>query len=112
MRIEHCFRDWKSHLGLRGLRLQVQTGTHSAAVDGIYLGLFDLAAVGQDRSPKAAPFFEQPRGVTATDTENPECPLDGSLSTPIPLGTRPERWIQILSRWCRSRIATLSSFSP
>src|SRR5256886_16602936 len=24
MRIEHCFRDWKSHLGLRGLRLQVQ----------------------------------------------------------------------------------------
>jgi hypothetical protein len=24
MQIEHCFRDWKSHLGLRGLRLEVQ----------------------------------------------------------------------------------------
>ena len=24
MQIEHCFRDWKSHLGLRGLRLKVQ----------------------------------------------------------------------------------------
>ncbi len=24
MQIEHCFRDWKSHLGLRGLHLQVQ----------------------------------------------------------------------------------------
>ena len=23
MQIEHCFRDWKSHLGLRGLHLQV-----------------------------------------------------------------------------------------
>jgi hypothetical protein len=24
MQIEHCFRDWKSHLGLRGLHLQVE----------------------------------------------------------------------------------------
>src|SRR5438874_11828951 len=24
MQIEQCFRDWKSHLGLRGLHLQVQ----------------------------------------------------------------------------------------
>ena len=63
MQIEHCFRDWKSHLGLRGLQLQVQKPARLLRL----LMAFTLAylftlLLGQDPlAQKARVFFECPR---------------------------------------------------
>ncbi len=64
MQIEHCFRDWKSHLGLRGLRLEVERAPRLLRL----LMAFTLAylltlLLGQDPlAEKARAYFEQPRG--------------------------------------------------
>jgi len=52
MQIEQCFRDWKSRLGLRGLRLQVNKFAHlSRFLMGFtlaYLIVFLLGTLGTD----------------------------------------------------------------
>ena len=63
MQIEHCFRDWKSHLGLRGLHLQVDKSRRLLRL----LMAFTLAyllvlLLGQDPlAASARPYFEVPR---------------------------------------------------
>lgn len=63
MQIEHCFRDWKSHLGLRGLHLEVERPQRLLRL----LMAFTLAylltlLLGQDPlAAKARVYFEQAR---------------------------------------------------
>ena len=63
MQIEHCFRDWKSHLGLRGLRLEVQKPERLLRL----LMAFTMAylitlLLGQDPlAQKLRPYFELQR---------------------------------------------------
>src|SRR6267143_710661 len=67
-----------------------EAGTHSAAADGIYLGLPSLAAVGPGSAGREATslFRATASARPSRHTENPECPLHGSLSTlRPPLGT-------------------------
>lgn len=65
MQIEQCFRDWKNHLGLRGLRLQVDRPQRLLRL----LMAFTLAylltlLLGQDPlAEKARPYFEAQRRV-------------------------------------------------
>ena len=49
MQIEHCFRDWKSHLGLRGLHLQVQKSERLLRLlMGFALAYLIVLLLGQD----------------------------------------------------------------
>jgi DDE family transposase len=118
MRIEHCFRDWKSHLGLRGLRLQVQKPERILRLlMGFTLAYLILLLLGQDPlAEKLRPFFEQPRRRDRHGTPKILSVLSMALyllSDPRWEQRARERWIQILSRLVAGRgIATLSSFSP
>jgi hypothetical protein len=118
MRIEHCFRDWKSHLGLRGLRLQVQKPERILRLlMGFTLAYLILLLLGQDPlAEKLRPFFEQPRQRDRHGTPKILSVLSMALyllSDPRWEQRARERWIQILSRLVAGRgIATLSSFSP
>jgi hypothetical protein len=118
MRIEHCFRDWKSHLGLRGLRLQVQKPERILRLlMGFTLAYLILLLLGQDPlAEKLRPYFEQPRHRDRHGTPK----ILSVLSIALYLLSDPhweqrarERWVQILSRLAAGRgIARLSSFSP
>jgi len=118
MRIEHCFRDWKSHLGLRGLRLQVQKPERILRLlMGFTLAYLLLLLLGQDPlAEKLRPYFEQPRRRDRHGTPKILSVLSMALyllSDPRWEQRTQERWIQILSRLVAGRgIATLSSFSP
>lgn len=49
MQIEHCFRDWKSHLGLRGLHLQVRNSERLLRLlIGFTLAYLIVLLLGQD----------------------------------------------------------------
>jgi hypothetical protein len=63
MRIEHCFRDWKSHMGLRGLQLQVQKPERiMRLMMGFTLAYLILLLLGQNPlTEKLRPYFEKPR---------------------------------------------------
>src|SRR5262249_5091545 len=63
MQLEHCLRDWKSHLGLRGLRLQVQKPERLLRLlMGFTLAYLITLLLGQDLQRKScAPNFEQQR---------------------------------------------------
>jgi len=71
MQIEHCFWDWKSHLGLRGLHLEVQKSERLLRL----LMAFTLAylftlLLGQDRlAQQARAFFEVPRRLPRHGTK-------------------------------------------
>jgi hypothetical protein len=118
MRIEHCFRDWKSHWGLRGLQLQVQkTERTLRLLMGFTLAYLLLLLLGQDPlAEKLRPYFEQPRRAARHGTQR----ILSVLSMAICLLLDPrweqrvrERWLKILSRLVAGRgVATLSSFSP
>jgi len=118
MRIEHCFRDWKSHLGLRGLRLQVQKPERILRLlMGFTLAYLLLLLLGQDPlAEKLRPYFEQPRRRDRHGTPKILSVLSMALyllSDPRWEQRTRERWMQILSRLAAGRgIATLSSFSP
>src|SRR5213082_571461 len=118
MRIEHCFRDWKSHLGLRGLRLQGQKPERILRLlMGFTLAYLLLLLLGQDPlAEKLRPYFEQPRRRDRHGTPKILSVLSMALyllSDPRWEQRTQERWIQILSRLVAGRgIATLSSFSP
>src|SRR5206468_794213 len=118
MCIVHCFRDWKRHLGLRGLRLHVQKPERILRLlMGFTLAYLLLLLLGQDPlAEKLRPYFEQPRRRDRHGTPKILSVLSMALyllSDPRWEQRTQERWIQILSRLVAGRgIATLSSFSP
>jgi hypothetical protein len=63
MQIEQCFRDWKSHLGLRGLHLQVQKSERLLRVlMGFTLAYLIVLLLGTDPlAERLRPYFEQER---------------------------------------------------
>ena len=60
MQIEQCFRDWKSHLGLRGLHLQVQKSERLLRVlMGFTLAYLIVLLLGTDPlAERLRPYFE------------------------------------------------------
>ena len=63
MQIEPCSRDWKSHLGLRGLHLQVRKSQRLLRLlMGFTLAYLIVLLLGQDPlARRRRPFFEQTR---------------------------------------------------
>jgi hypothetical protein len=118
MQIEHCFRDWKSHLGLRGLHLQVDKSRRLLRL----LMAFTLAyllvlLLGQDPlAEKARPYFEAPRRRPRHGTRK----VLSALSVALYLLAN-KRWasralhrlVEILSRIANGHgISQLTAFSP
>lgn len=118
MQIEHCFRDWKSHLGLRGLHLQVDKSQRLLRL----LMAFTLAyllvlLLGQDPlAEKARPYFEAPRRRPRHGTRKVLSALSVALYL---LGNKRwafralRRFVEILSRITNGRgVSQLTAFSP
>lgn len=72
MQIEHCFRDWKSHLGLRGLHLQVHIPERllRLLMRFTLAYLFTLLLGGTELAERARPFFELRRRRPRHRTSN------------------------------------------
>src|SRR5213080_802629 len=118
MQIEQCFRDWKSHLGLRGLHLQVDKSQRLLRL----LMAFTLAyllvlLLGQDPwAEKLRPFFEVKRHHPRHGT----CKTLSALSIALYLLADPRwsaparrRFLLILSRIANGRgVSSLTAFSP
>jgi len=118
MQIEHCFRDWKSHLGLRGLHLQVDKSRRLLRL----LMAFTLAyllvlLLGEDPlAEKARPYFETPRRRARHGTRKVLSALSVALymlATQRWASRALRRFIEILSRITNGRgISGLTAFSP
>jgi len=118
MQIEHCFRDWKSHLGLRGLHLRVDKSQRLLRL----LMAFTLAyllvlLLGQDPlAEKARPFFEVPRRRPRHGTRKVLSAL--SVALYLLANTRwasraLRRFVEIVSRITNGRgVSQLTAFSP
>jgi hypothetical protein len=118
MQIEQCFRDWKSHLGLRGLHLQVEKPQRLLRL----LMAFTLAyllvlLLGQDPlAERLRPYFEVPRRRPRHGTRK----VLSALSMALYLLADPRwgaqarrRFVQILSRITSGRgVSLLTAFSP
>jgi hypothetical protein len=118
MQIEHCFRDWKSHLGLRGLHLQVDKSPRLLRLlMGFTLAYLLLLLLGQDPlAEKIRPLFEQRRHHPRHGTNRVLSVLSIALyllSDPAWKQRARRRWKQILTRLTRGRgVALLPAFSP
>jgi hypothetical protein len=118
MQIEHCFRDWKSHLGLRGLHLHVNKSPRLLRLlMGFTLAYLLILLLGQDPlAEKIRPLFEQRRHHPRHGTERVLSVL--SIALYLLSDSRWEqrarkRWMQILARLAQGRgVALLPSFSP
>lgn len=118
MQIEQCFRDWKSHLGLRGLHLQVQKPERLLRLlMGFTLAYLLVLLLGRDPlAEKLRPFFEVPRRHPRHGTRK----VLSALSIALCLLADPRwstkahnRFTQILSRLAHGRgISLLTAFSP
>lgn len=117
MQIEQCFRDWKSHLGLRGLRLQVQKPERILRL----LMAFTLAylftlLLGQDPlAQQARPFFELQRRHPRHGTARVLSVLSMALymiSDPRWQRRAWDRLLRILSRLVRGRGVSLPLVLP
>jgi hypothetical protein len=118
MQIEHCFRDWKSHLGLRGLHLQVDKSARLLRLlMGFTLAYLIVLLLGQDPfAERLRPCFEQTRRCARHGTTRVLSVLSIALYL---LSDRRwaqqarERLLQILTRLARGRgVAMLSGSSP
>src|SRR2546429_899569 len=118
LQIEQCFRDWKSHLGLRGLHLQVQKSERLLRVlMGFTLAYLIVLLLGTDPfAEKLRPYFEQQRRKPRHGT----CKVLSVLSIALQV-LSDSRWeqrarkrlIEILARLARGRgVALLPAFSP
>jgi len=118
MQIEHCFRDWKSHLGLRGLHLQVRKSERLLRLLMAFtLAYLMVLLLGQDPlAQRLRPLFEQPRRHPRHGTKK----VLSVLSIALYL-LSDSRWEQamrkrlsvILSRLAQGRgVALLPAFSP
>jgi len=118
MQIEHCFRDLKSHLGLRGLHLQVRKSERLLRLlMGFTLAYLILLRLGQDPlAQRLRPLFEQTRRRPRHGTPR----VLSALSIALYL-LSDARWGQkarerlraLLSRLAQGRgVALLPAFSP
>ncbi len=118
MQIEQCFRDWKSHLGLRGLHLQVEKSQRLLRLlMGFTLAYLIVLLLGQD------PFAEQLRSHFEQQRRKPRHGTRRVLSVlSIALYLLSDsRWeqrarkrlIEILARLVQGRgVPLLPAFSP
>jgi Transposase DDE domain len=118
MQIEQCFRDWKSHLGLRGLHLQVEKSERLLRVlMGFTLAYLIVLLLGSDPlAEKLRPHFERERHKPRHGT----CKTLSVLSIALHV-LSDARWqqrarkrlMQILGRLAQGRgVALLPVFSP
>jgi hypothetical protein len=118
MQIEQCFRDWKSHLGLRGLHLQVEKSERLLRLlMGFTLAYLIVLLLGQDRfAEQLRPHFEQERHKPRHGTRKVLSVL--SMALYLLSDSRWEqqarkRLIEILARLAQGRgVALLPAFSP
>src|SRR5437773_11801417 len=118
MQIEQCFRDWKSHLGLRGLHLQVDKSQRLLRL----LMAFTLAyllvlLLGQDPwAGKLRPFFEVKRHHPRHGMWKTLSALSIALyllADPRWSAPARRRFLLILSRIANGRgVSSLTAFSP
>ena len=118
MQIEHCFRDWKSHLGLRGLHLRVDKSRRLLRL----LMAFTLAyllvlLLGEDPlAEKARPYFESQRRRPRHGTRKVLSALSVALymlATQRWAARALRRFIKILARITSgSGVPGLTAFSP
>jgi hypothetical protein len=118
MQIEQCFRDWKSHLGLRGLHPQVDKSQRLLRLLMVFtLAYLLVLLLGQDPlAEKARPYFETPRRCPRHGT----CKVLSALSVALYLLVS-KRWasralrgfVEILSRITNGRgVSQLTAFLP
>jgi hypothetical protein len=118
MQIEQCFRDWKSHLGLRGLHLQVQKSERLLRVlMGFTLAYLIVLLSGTDPlAERLRPYFEQGRRQPRHSTRKVLSVL--SIALQVLSDSRwqqqaRKRLMQILARLAQGRgVALLPAFSP
>lgn len=118
MQIEQCFRDWKSHLGLRGLHLQVDKSERLLRVlMGFTLAYLMVLLLGTDPlAEKLRPHFERERHKPRHGTRKVLSVL--SIALHILSDSRwqqqaQKRLTQILTRLAHGRgVALLPVFSP
>lgn len=118
MQIEQCFRDWKSHLRLRGLQLRVHKQERLLRLlSGFTLAYLLVLLLGRDPlAQKLRPFFEVARRRPRHSTKK----ILSALSIALYLLADPrwstqalQRFRRILSRLANGRsIALLTAFSP
>jgi hypothetical protein len=118
MQIEQCFRDWKSHLGLRGLHHRVQKPEPLLRrLIGFTLAYLLVFLLGRDPlAQRLRPFFEVARPRPRHGTRK----ILSALSIVLCLLADPrwstpahQRFTQILSRLANGRgISLLTAFSP
>jgi hypothetical protein len=118
MQIEQCFRDWKSHLGLRGLHLQVEKPPRLLRL----LMAFTLAyllvlLLGQDSlAEKLRPYFEVSRRQPRHGTRKVLSALSMALyllSNGRWAQQARQRFAHILSRIANgSGVSLITAFSP
>jgi hypothetical protein len=118
MQIEQCFRDWKSHLGLRGLHLQVDKSERLLRVlMGFTLAYLIVLLLGSDPlAENLRRYFEQERRKARHGTRKVLSVLSIALhvlSDPRWQQRARKRLMQILSRLAQGRgVALLPAFSP
>ena len=118
MQIEQCFRDWKSHLGLRGLHLEVDRSERLLRVlMGFTLAYLIVLLLGSDPlAEKLRPYFEQERRKLRHGTRKILSVLSIALhvlSDPRWQQQAQNRVVQILSRLMQGRgVTLLPAFSP
>ncbi len=118
MQIEQCFRDWKSHLGLRGLHLEVDKSERLLRVlMGFTLAYLMVLLLGSDPlAEKLRPYFEQERRKLRHGTRKVLSVLSIALhvlSDPRWQQQAQNRLVQILSRLAQGRgVTLLPAFSP
>jgi hypothetical protein len=118
MQIEQCFRDWKSHLGLRGLHLQVNKSERLLRVlMGFTLAYLIVLLLGTDPlAERLRPYFEQERRKPRHGTRKVLSVL--SIALHVLSDSRwqqqaRKRLMQILARLAQGRgVALLPAFSP
>ena len=118
MQIEQCFRDWKSHLGLRGLHLQVEKSERLLRVlMGFTLAYLIVLLLGTDPlAEKLRPHFERERHKPRHGTRKTLSVL--SIALHVLSDSRwqqqaRKRLMQILGRLAQGRgVALLPVFSP
>lgn len=118
MQIEQCFRDWKSHLGLRGLHLQVEKSERLLRLlMGFTLAYLIVLLLGQDPlAEQLRPHFERERHKPRHGTRKVLSVL--SIALYLLSDSRWEqrarkRLIEILARLAQGRgVALLPAFSP
>jgi Transposase DDE domain len=118
MQIEQCFRDWKSHLGLRGLHLQVQKSERLLRVlMGFTLAYLIVLLLGTDPlAERLRPYFEQERRKPRHGTRKVLSVL--SIALHVLSDSRwqqqaRKRLMQILARLAQGYgVALLPAFSP